>query len=130
VTAALPTEIRDFAELVGLVLVLITLFTQQRHDKLHERRLNPTNFREAATEVGLDLLVLVATCAIFIFGLHLWWLAVSGVHPFRSGASAAAAVYVVAWLLLVGLIIWQAVVLVGAMLLTRDVQRATRPPKP
>jgi hypothetical protein len=123
----LTSAISDFSTLVGLVLVLITLFTQQRHDKLRQRRAEPTTVAEAVTEVFLDVTILAATTAIFVFGLRLWWDAVTQMHPFRSGADAAQGVYVVAWILLVGLMIWQLILVAGATKLALNIRAARRP---
>jgi hypothetical protein len=104
----LDNEIGDLAGLVGLLLVLDTLLTANRSTALDRLRASATPTKEkAATELALDASLAIVTLVVFLAGLPLWIRTVDDLHPVRHGGSVRA-VFVLAWLLILPLIVWQA----------------------
>ncbi len=111
VTATVESRIKDFAGLVGLVLVLVTLFTNQRATTLRELRGSPKAKQPDATqEMGLLALLLVVTVLLFLCGLPIVHAAATHWHP-RASAGPLRAAFTLSWILLLGVIAWQAVLL-------------------
>ena len=104
-SADVASRIKDFAGLVGLVLVLITLFTNQRATTL--RSLGAKSKKADATQEACLLAVLmVVTTLLFLVGLPVLIQAVNDWHP-RAFAGPVRAAFGLSWVLLVGLIGWQ-----------------------
>jgi hypothetical protein len=103
----LDSRITDFATLVALVLVLLTLFTGQRAAAVLALREGArTKRRDAITELSLDLVLLAATALLFLIGLPIAVDATESLHPLAHSGPLRGA-FVVTWLLLVGLVVWQ-----------------------
>jgi hypothetical protein len=104
---SLDDRIRAFAGLVGLVLVLITLFTNLRATALRDLRSGPHGKREdAEQERRLNKTLLVFTMLLFAAGLPLVWDTVTNYHP-RADSGPLRSAFVLSWLLLLGLMAWQ-----------------------
>ena len=68
----LDTRITDFATLVALILVLLTLFTAQRSTRLNQLWADGSSgSKEAFWEIVFDLVLTVATVLLFLVGLSL-----------------------------------------------------------
>ncbi len=99
-------RVGDFAALVGLVLVLVTLFTSQRDSRLKElSAAAPTN-RELTTEVWLNRVLAVFTALLFLAGLPLVLDCIKSLHPLSDSGPLRVA-FTMVWLLLIALIGWQ-----------------------
>jgi hypothetical protein len=105
---SLDAEIGDFGSLVGLLLALVTLLTANRSTALDRLRSSSMPRKEqAAFESALDGSLAVVTLLVLLAGLPLWIRAVSHLQPLAHGGSLRS-VFVLAWLLLVPLVVWQA----------------------
>lgn len=121
--ADIGDRISDFAGLVGLVLVLITLFTSQRAAMLSELESSSTGKKHDATqEMCLLGLLLVITLLLFVAGLPVLAGAICGWHP-RAFLGPLRAAFVLSWLLLVGLVGWQGFSLFWAIKLRSKLPR-------
>jgi drug/metabolite transporter (DMT)-like permease len=108
------SRIQDFAGLVALVLVLITLFTSQRATTVGDLSTRPNaKKRDATQEFGLLAGLLVVTGLLFIAGLPLFHAALTHWHP-RASDGPVRSAFALSWLLLVGLVAWQGWLLVRA----------------
>jgi hypothetical protein len=104
---SLSGEIGDFGSLVGLLLALTTLLTANRASALAE--LNKAadldrgdKWREVVLDAGLALI----TTLVFLAGLPLAVRAAHGLHPLAHGGQLRS-VFVLVWVLLVALVLWQ-----------------------
>lgn len=106
---SLNERIGDFADLVGLVLVLVTLFTQQRSAKLSELQQGAivSKRRIWTTEVYLDAVLLLVTIGLFAAGLPIVIECLTSLHPLRDTGPLRVA-FTIVWALLIALIVWQA----------------------
>jgi uncharacterized membrane protein len=102
----LNERIGDFADLVGLVLVLVTLFTQQRNSRIASLEEGVSEKREWNTEVALNVVLFLVTLGLFVVGLPIVFECVRSFHP-RSDAGPLRGAFVIVWALLVALMIWQ-----------------------
>lgn len=117
-TAAAPAEtlnerIGDFGGLVGIVLVLATLFTQQRSEKRRELIVNSPTEGDWVVEIFLNVVLAVATICLFAAGLPLVIDSVKGLDPVADTGPLRGA-FAIVWVLLIALIAWQVVLAVGA----------------
>jgi len=116
----LNQRIGDFAGLVGLVLVLITLFTSQRQEALRQLTASPQTSREPFTrELLLDGLLALTTVLLFLSGLPLFVDSASPFHP-RSHDGPLRIAFLIVWALLPFLVIWQARLAWGARAARQD----------
>ena len=106
--ATLDERITDYSTLVALVLVLVTLFTTQRANRLAEIDKDTNRKKaEATQEVWLDGAMVLVTTLLFASGLPLVLDSIKSFHatgtsgPLRGG-------FTITWLLVAVLIIWQA----------------------
>lgn len=110
----------DFVGLVSLLLVFITIFTQQRAARLRTLWGAAPTRRQAALAAALNALVAVLTFFVFLTGVRLWWDAVSDLSLLPAdGEQAARTLFFWAWLLLAGLISWQLYLVWDALVLFR-----------
>ena len=100
------TRARRIATLVGLVLVLLTLFTSQRNSHLQELRGATTERSDWTTEIWLNGVVAIFTVGLFVAGLPLFIGSAENIHVLRSDGSLELA-FLLVWLMLIGLIVWQ-----------------------
>ena len=104
---SLPDEISNLGSLVGLMLALATLLTANRASRVVKLSEAPTlTASERRLEVTLDALLAVVTTLTFLAGLPLAVRAVHGLRPLAHEGPTRS-VFVMAWVLLVGLIAWQ-----------------------
>ncbi len=111
---ALNDRIRGFAALVGLVLVLVTLFTSQRNSHIQELRGGTPQKRDWTTEIWLNSVLAVFTVGLFLAGLPLFIDSAEDLHPLRNAGPLRGA-FVLVWLLLIALIVWQCSLAVAAL---------------
>lgn len=105
-TDTLNERIAGFAALVGLVLVLVTLFTSQRSSHIAELRKGTPAKRDWTTEIWLSAVVAIFTFGVFLTGLPL--LVDSIRHLDLTGDSGPLrGAFILVWLLLIVLIVWQ-----------------------
>lgn len=102
--AMLEERIRGFAELVSLLLVLLTLFTAQRATAV-DRLWGAADDVHPLRETLLSLTLAITTIVVFVLGLRLW-LDATG-HFSLWARRPLVSAYVATWLLLVPLIGWQ-----------------------
>jgi hypothetical protein len=114
----LNQRIVDYSTLVALVLVLITLFTSARAEALRSLLAGGATKPEATVEARLDLGLAAATCVLAATGVPLWLDALKALDPF-SDTGPLRGGFVVVWLLLVPLIVWQVHLCVSAYDLRR-----------
>jgi len=102
----LDDRIGDLTGLAGFLLALAAFFANAQERALRDLRTSPTPRRtEASRQLMVDASLAVATFVIFLAGLPLWFDAVRHLHPLASSAGVRT-VFVVAWLLLLGLVLW------------------------
>jgi hypothetical protein len=105
---SLDERITNYATLIALVLVLLTLFTSQRASKLNEIKTDADRTEGQATqEMLLDAVIALATLLLFATGLPLLLDAIKHLHPFGHSGPLRGG-FTITWLLLVVLVIWQA----------------------
>jgi hypothetical protein len=116
----LPDQIGQAADLVGLLLALITLFTSDRADRLREERGaegGPKRQRVRAilgAAVGLASVTLVAVISLLS-------LAHKGIDAlFDGSAGPVVSVFLLVWVLLIALVVWQVLIVTGAIRLYRS----------
>jgi len=108
----LDSRITDFASLVGLVLVLLTLFTGQRASTLRELTHSADAKRaDGVQELILDVVLVIVTLLLFLAGLPIAIDAVGHLHPLAFSGPLRGA-FVITWVLLPGLFLWQGVLAV------------------
>jgi hypothetical protein len=95
-----------FAMLVGLVLVLLTLFTSQRNGYLQELRGGTPRRSDWTSEIWLNGVVAIFTVGLFVAGLPLFIDSAEHIDVLRSDGSLKLA-FLLVWLLLIGLVVWQ-----------------------
>jgi sterol desaturase/sphingolipid hydroxylase (fatty acid hydroxylase superfamily) len=107
VVATLDGRITDYATLVALVLVLLTLFTSQRANTLTalERDTEVTQ-KQSFQEMVLDGVLGLVTLVLFATGLPLLWDAVTSYHPTGHSGPLRGG-FTITWLLLIALVVWQ-----------------------
>lgn len=103
----LSQEISDFGTLVGLLLTLATLLTANRASAL-AALYSASDLTSSAKrrEIALNALLAVFTTLVWLGGLPLAIRAARQLHPLASGGPLRS-VFVLAWVLLLGLIGWQ-----------------------
>jgi hypothetical protein len=112
---SLNERIGDFAALVGVVLVLVTLFTQQRSSRLGDLSGRVVlERRDWTTELYLDTALLLVTVGLFLAGLPIVVEAAKSFHPLRETGPLRGA-FALVWALLIALIVWQASLVVRAL---------------
>lgn len=127
---SLDTRITDFATLVALVFVLITLFTGQRAAAVVALRQGPATERgDVLTEIWVDLVLIFATALLFLIGLPIVLDAIEHLHPLRYSGPLRGG-FIVTWLLLLGLVFWQWRVFHAAHALLAKYPKSTVPPSP
>jgi hypothetical protein len=110
----LDGRITDFASLVGLVLVLLTLFTSQRATAIRELPASATAHKiDGVQEVVIDAVLVIFTCLLFVVGLPISVDAVKHLHPLAFSGPLRGA-FVITWILLPGLAFWQTVLVIRA----------------
>ena len=114
----LSQEIGDFGGLVGLLLALATLLTANRASAL-ERLRDAADVTGAAKsrEIALDASLAVVTGLVWLAGLPLALRAAHHLHPLAHGGPLRS-VFLLAWVLLLGLVIWQGSLFITASRLT------------
>lgn len=111
---SLASQIGDFGALVGLLLTLVALLTANRANALSAlRTASRLTGRQRWSEVVLDALLAIFTSLVWLAGLALAVRAVRHLHPLAAGGGLRA-VFAVTWILLLGLIGWQLVLLRNA----------------
>lgn len=102
--SALTQEIGDFGALVGL---LSTLLTANRATALGDlRKASDITKGQRLSELALDALLAGTTTLVWLAGLSLAVRAMSHLHPLSDGGGLRA-VFVLTWVLLLGLVGWQ-----------------------
>jgi hypothetical protein len=105
--ADLAERIKSFADLLGVVLVFLTLFTGQRQEAIRALRASSKARKpDALIEIVIVAALGVITVVCCLAGADLFALAVRHFHPL-AGQGAVRSLYVILWLLLLGLIVWQ-----------------------
>ncbi len=110
----LSQEIGDFGGLVGLLLALGTLLTANRASALAELK-SATDITRSARwrEMALDASLGIVTLLVWLGGLPLAVRAARHLDPLASGGPLRS-VFVLSWVLLLGLIGWQTSLTVNA----------------
>ena len=104
---SLQQEVGDFGALVGLLLALATLLTANRSTALNDLKRAPDVTSEARwREIVLDAGLAVVTTLVWLGGLPLASRAARSIHPLAEGGPLLS-VFVLSWVLLLGLIAWQ-----------------------
>jgi hypothetical protein len=122
----LNERISDLGNLIGLVLVLLPLFTSQRASALRTLRRDPRR-DEAFTELLVTCVLLVLTGLLIAAGIRLWWDTAWNLHP-GGQDGAVRSVFIIALLLLVGLLAWQVKLVSDSVALSRKLN--AQQPKP
>jgi hypothetical protein len=116
----LNEEIGDFGGLVGLLLALATLLTANRASALAElKKATDITSSAKAREIVLDASLGIVTALVWLGGLPLAIRAGRHLHPLAHGGPLQS-VFVLAWVLLLGLVGWQASLTVNACKLERS----------
>jgi|SRR5882724_4916376 len=116
----LSQEIGDFGSLVGLLLALATLLTANRASALDRlRQAADVTGGAKWREIALDATLAVVTGLVWLAGLPLAFRAAHHLHPLAHGGPLRS-VFVLAWVLLLGLVVWQ-----GSLLLSASQLRTT-----
>jgi hypothetical protein len=116
----LDGRITDVGNLLGLVLVLLPLFTSQRAAALRMLRRDPRR-DEILTELVVTSGVLIVTSLLIVAGGRLWWDTIMNLHP--SGPNGAIrSMFLVALVLLAGLVVWQGKLLLDTTSLFRSLK--------
>jgi hypothetical protein len=103
----LDSRITEFATLVALIFVLITLFTGQRAAAIVALRAGARTTRsDVITELFLDTGLALATVLLFLIGVPLFLEAIRALHPLRNSGPLRGG-FIVTWLMLLGVIVWQ-----------------------
>jgi hypothetical protein len=119
----LDHRITDFATLVGLVLVLLTLFTGQRAGALRGLETSgQARKRDGVQELALDTVVLAFTVLLFLAGLPIAVEAVRMLHPLAYSGPLRGA-FAITWLLLPGLVAWQAILVARVICLMPNLKK-------
>lgn len=115
----LSDQIGKAADLVGLLLALITLFTSNHSERLRrERGAEGGPKRERVNQILAMALGLALTTGLAIASLaSLAWEAALGV--WHRTNDPVASVFLLVWLLLVALAVWQVVIALAAYRLRR-----------
>jgi hypothetical protein len=110
-----PTdEIGDLGALVGLLLALVTLFTANRATAIRTLKAAPDlTDRERVREIWLNASLAAVTFLVFLAGLPLVVRALNELHPLAHGGPVRS-VFILVWLLLIGLIAWQVSLVLAA----------------
>lgn len=117
----LDDRIGDLAGLAGFLLVLAAFFANTQEQALRDLRQSPTPTRaQASRQLAIDAVLAAATFVVFLAGLPLWVDAVRHLHPLAASAGVRT-VFVVAWLLLLGLVGWQVALVVRVGRLRRKI---------
>jgi hypothetical protein len=116
----LTDQIGQAANLVGLLLALITLFTSNRSERIQEeRRAVGGPRRERLNEIlaiGVGLAVVTALATAALAGLaHKAVLAV-----WHRTDDPVSSVFLLVWLMLGALFVWQVVIVIAAIRLRRE----------
>ena len=108
---SLDDRLRAYAALVGLIFILLTVFTGQRMTRLQELERAPgTGARDARLELVLVAGLLLGSTLVFVTGLPLLK---EVLHHMDLGGKSGPlrSAFFVSWLLFLGLIGWQVVLL-------------------
>ena len=104
----LDDRIGDLTGLAGFLLALAAFFANAQSRALRDLRRSATPTRaEASRQLAVDAALAVATFVVFLAGLPLWIDAVRHLHPLAASAGVRS-VFVVTWVLLLGLVAWLA----------------------
>jgi hypothetical protein len=122
---SLNERIGDFGGLVGIVLVLATLFTQQRNEKRRQLIAGRPTEGDWAVEIFLNVVLAVATIGLFAAGLPLVIDGVKGLDPLADTGPLRGA-FAIVWVLLIALIAWQIVLAVGACKKRKSLRETNR----
>jgi hypothetical protein len=111
----LTEEIAAFGGLVGLLLALATLLTANRAQAVEALAKAPDFDRsDKWREFALIVALAVVTALVFLAGLPLALRALHDLRPLAEGGPLRA-VFVLAWLLVAGLVAWQVRLAVDAL---------------
>jgi hypothetical protein len=120
-------DVKGFADLLGVVLVFVTLFTGQRESALRTLRWSSEATRsDVAREATVTAVLLVLTLTTMVAGGKLFFETVGDLHPLAN-SGAIRALFAIIWVLLIGLVIWQIVILRDAIRLYPDVRDSAPP---
>jgi hypothetical protein len=108
-------DISDFGALVGLLLALATLLTANRSSALTylEKSAPRVKQSDRQREIILNLALCIVTFLAWLGGLPLAVRAVGHLHPLNSQGPLRS-VFIMTWVLLLGLMAWQASLVVRA----------------
>jgi hypothetical protein len=111
----------DFAPLVSLLLVFITVFTQQRATRLRTLWHAAPSRGEAGTAAAINLALAVATFFVLLSGVRLWLDTTDDLSLLPSdGDAAARMLFFLAGLFLAALVLWQLYLVWDALALFRS----------
>jgi hypothetical protein len=122
----LNTRITDVGNLIGLVLVLLPLFTSQRAAALRMLRRDPRR-DEVLSEVVVIAALLLLTSLLVAAGGRLWWDTAWHLHP-GAPSGAIRSIFLIALALLLGLFAWQLKLLASAFTLSRTLKSTRSDP--
>jgi hypothetical protein len=127
---SLDQRITEYATLIALVLVLLTLFTSQRASRLEAITNDPDKTEDQAKkEKWLDGVIIVVTALLFATGLPLLIESIEHFHP-RADSGPLRGGFSITWLLLIALIIWQVQLWRAARQLHKDIKTGLPLPAP
>lgn len=110
----LSQEIGHFGALVGLLLALATLLTANRARALAElKTATDVTISAKLREIALNASLGIVTALVWLGGLPLAIRAGRHLHPLAQGGPLRS-VFVLSWVLLLGLVSWQAGLMVKA----------------
>ena len=108
-------RIKSFADILGIVLVFLTLFTSQRQDAIRTLwRSRDTEKRDATRELLILATLTTLTVLTTLAGADLFGHAIAHLHPLAAEGSTRS-LFSVIWILLLGLVVWQVALLLDAM---------------
>lgn len=119
--ADIADRIKSFADLLGVVLVFLTLFTSQRQEALRALALSRNARKPDVTRELLVTGVLGALSFLTLLGgAQLFGHAVAHLRPLGEQGPTRS-LFSIIWLLLLGLVVWQAAIFVDGLRLRTKV---------
>jgi hypothetical protein len=119
VSADFLDRLKSFADLLGVVLVFLTLFTSQRQDAL---RTLAASSKARQADVTRELIVTgvlaVLSFLTLLAGAELFFHAVAHLRPLGHNGPTRS-LFSLIWLLLLGLVVWQAAIVIDGIRLRR-----------
>ena len=118
--AIIDRRIRDLGDVTSLALALLTVFTGQRWLALRERASDEGISKlEVLGGGAVDFVIFAATLGLAAVALPLVVSAIK-THNFTHSEGVVRSSFLIVWVLVVGLLIWQATILVRTCLQTKD----------